>query len=229
VCTADVQQLQRFEGACLHATQLRHIPHWLALLRQVFGIPLLYCNHANFVLPFAYVLVAQLVTCTALCVALRVSACYLLGKPDVACCSAQLCQYLKVVMHYFGWVPVWRAPREAFTAAASECQGIQGFVLVAVYANVLILVVGPCLAVFFMELKLKMRFIHQQGLNLLHAPPCLLESHLSRWVVLYGAVVGSWMACEAAVLMLSPMRCGSSSSGLLLMQTRASAAEPACT
>jgi hypothetical protein len=218
VRTFDIQQLQRFEGAYPQTPQFQRIAHWLALLRQVVGIPLFYCNHANFVLPFAYALAAQLVTCGALCVALLVSACYMLGKPNVAYTAAQACQYLKVGMHNLGWMSMGRAPREAATAAAQECTGIKGFMLLSIYANVLILVVGPCLAVYFMELNLKLGFIQQQKLRLLHAPPCMLESWLSRLVVLYGAVVGSWMACEVAVLMLSPMQCDTSS-GMLVTQS----------
>jgi hypothetical protein len=118
-------------------------------------------------------------------------------------------QVLKASMHYFGLVLEPRPPRDAAVTAGLECAGVDGFLLLCVYANVLMLLVGPCLTVYFIELNLKMGFLKQQGLTLQHAPPCL-GSRLCRLVVVYGGVVGAWMACEVAVLTSAPLHCDAS-------------------
>lgn len=182
---------------------------YVSLLRFVVGVPLFWSVHANFVLPFAYVLVAQAITAGMMCYGLRASVCVMLSYPGVAQAVQPMCQVLKVSMHYFGLVLEPRPPHHATGAAGLECAGIEGFLLLCVYANMLVLLVGPCLTVYFIELNLKMGFLKQQGLTLQHAPPCL-GSRLCQLVVVYGAVVGAWMACEVAVLTATPLQCDAS-------------------
>jgi hypothetical protein len=121
--------------------------------------------------------------------------------------SQWLCQCAKLAMHYFGLLSC-RPPGLAPEAAAEECQGLEGLVLLCLYANLLLLVLVPCLCVYFAELRLKLGFLHEQQLSLQHAPPCL-DFLVWRAVVIYGVVVGGWLACEAVVLFLSPLRCNS--------------------
>lgn len=181
--------------------------HWAHILRVILGMPLMYFNHANFVLPFAYVLGAQGVTLAAALVQLQKLPCLMTDKPLSMQHSQGLCQGAKLAMHYFGLLSC-RPPALAAEAAAAECQGLEGLVLLCLYANLLLLVLVPCLFVYFAELRLKLGFLREQQLTLQHAPPCL-ESRVGRAVGVYGVLVGSWLACEAAVLFLSPLRCDS--------------------
>jgi hypothetical protein len=121
--------------------------------------------------------------------------------------SLRLCQCTKLAMHYFGLLST-RPPALAAEAAAAECQGLEGLVLLCLYACLLLLVLAPCLCVYFAELRVKLGFLRQQHLLLQHAPPCP-HFGVGRAVVVYGVLVGGWLACEAAVLFLSPLRCNS--------------------
>lgn len=181
---------------------------WVAVLRQVLGMPVFYLNHANFILPFAYVMLAQLITFSAVSSTLGVTTCYMYSQAGQIQVAQQLCQFLKVAMHFLGMLP-GRLPREAAQAAAAECQGVESYLLPALYSCVIILVVGPCLFVYFAELNLKLGYIRQLQLPLQHAPPCF-DSRLGRAVAIYGAFVGGWMACEVLVLVASPLQCSSS-------------------
>jgi hypothetical protein len=76
---------------------------WSTMLRMVIGIPLMWLNHANFVLPFAYVLPAQLATFAAGAIINRLLVCAMLHQPGVPLHLVQrLCQYMKHGMHYLG-------------------------------------------------------------------------------------------------------------------------------
>jgi hypothetical protein len=183
---------------------------WSALLRMVVGIPLMYVNHANYVLPFAYVLPAQLLTFLAGGFMNRLLVCAMLQQPGMPLHLAQqLCQYMKLGMHYLGML-LTRPPGEASDAAAEQCRGLEGLVLLTVYADTVLVVMMPCLVVYFMELNLKMGFIRQRQLTLAHAPPGAV-TRLGKAVMIHAAVVGSWLACEVLLLVITPLDCNSSS------------------
>jgi hypothetical protein len=200
------EDMRRFQAAVTQ--QLPHPPgHWAHILRIILGMPLMYFNHANFVLPFAYVLGAQGVTLAAALVQLQKVPCLMTDKPVSMQQSLRLCQCAKLAMHYFGLLST-RPPALAAEAAAAECQGLEGLVLLCLYACLLLLVLAPCLCVYFAELRVKLGFLRQQHLLLQHAPPCP-HFGVGRAVVVYGVLVGGWLACEAAVLFLSPLICNS--------------------
>lgn len=184
---------------------------WISLMRLLLGVPVFYITHANFVLPFPYVLAAQLCTLFSTCMMTRTVACAVMQQADAIQRAHQLCKRLKTVMHFSSFTP-GVPPWEVASAAARECQGVDAVMLLSLYGNVLVLVVLPCLVVYFMELNLKVGFVRQRQLAMHHAWPCL-ESRLCKCVIVYASVVGSWMACEGLVLLLSPMQC--SSAGLL--------------
>jgi hypothetical protein len=97
---------------------------------------------------------------------------------------------------------------------------LSGILLVTLYANLVILVMVPCLVVYFMELNLKMGFIKQRKLTLAHAPPGVVTS-LGKAVVIHGAVVGSWLACEVVLSVIGPLDCNSA--GMLVRKRPPSA------
>jgi len=187
----------------------------LSVMRFVLGTPLVFVNHANYVLPFAYVLGAQVLTLCAVCLMVRVTVCYTVQthQPGSLLLLQQLCQRLKVVMHYLG-IMSGQPPSDVAASALQECRGVEGLALLTLYISVLVLVVLPCLIVYFIELKLKQGFLKQHNLTLSHALPCM-DSHVCKGVVVYGAVVGSWLACELLVMSLTPMKC--TSEGVLAM------------
>lgn len=209
-CGMDSHSIQHFlDNTTFGYSGALPVRPYVSLLRFVVGAPLFWSVHANFVLPFAYVLVAQAITAGMTLYGLRASVCVMMSYPGVAQAAQPMCQVLKASMHYFGLVLEPRPPHDTAGAAGLDCTGIDGFLLLCVYANVLVLLVAPCLTVYFIELNLKMGFLEQQGLTLQHAPPCL-GSSLCRLVVVYGAVVGAWMACEVAVLTATPLQCDAS-------------------
>lgn len=175
----------------------------------VLVVPLFWWNHASYVLPFPYVLAVQIATVVGVWRISSVTTCLLSYVPGTHVqIGQQVCQRMKHVMHYLGLLLAKPAGQLAETAA-TECAGLNGLVLLSLYASVVILVLVPCLSVYFLELNLKMGFIRQRQLVLLHAPPCL-DTRLARAVIVYAAVVCSWIACEGVVMALSPIQCGSS-------------------
>lgn len=84
---------------------------------------------------------------------------------------------------------------------------------IALYANVLVLLLISCLVVYFVELDLKLGFIKQQQLVMTHAYP-FQGSSFTKAVVIYGVVVGAWLMCEVGVMFLSPLECNAN--GLLV-------------
>jgi hypothetical protein len=185
------------------------------LLHCVAIVPLFWWNHAAYVLPFRYFLAAQLVTVAC---ELRIASailCLFSHVPGTHMQLAQhLCQHMKQAMHYLG-LPLLARPAGVplADAAAAECQGLNGAALLSLYISVVLLVLVPCLLVYFAELNLKMGFIRQRQLVLQHAPPCP-DTRLAKAVVVYAAFVCSWIACEAVVLALTPVQC--SKSGIAL-------------
>jgi hypothetical protein len=172
-------------------------------------MPLLFATHSNFVLQFVYVLPAQLVTLAANLQLVRSTACIMAAQgPAMLVVPGRLCAYLKLCMHYLTFQG--QSPAEALSTAAGECSGLSGLVLLALYSNVVILLLLPCLTVYFIELDLKAGFVAQQQLVLRHACP-VHWSKVCKAVVVYGAVVGSWMMCEVAVTLASPLNCNSDS------------------
>lgn len=189
----------------------------LQVLTTVLGLPLMFATHSNFVLQFVYVLPTQLITLAANLQLMRSTACLMAAQgPGMLVVPSQLCAYLKLLMHYLSFQG--QSPAEALAAAAGECQGLQRLVLLALYSNVVILLLLPCLTVYFIELNLKSGFIAQQQLVLSHACP-VHWSKVCKVVVVYGAVVGSWMMCEVALTLLSPVSCDSSSVKLVFRAT----------
>lgn len=205
--TAD--NMREFVAAARTTHNARWQPNtWTSITRALLAFPVLYLHHANFVLPFPYMLSAQACTLAATSLLLRLSSCLVFDdEPGSLYRSQQLCLCLKVGMHYLSML-LGRPPREAIAAATKECQGVDGLVLVTLYVSVFVLVVLPSLAVYFIELEMKLGFIKQRQYKMQHAWPCL-ESRLCKAVVVYGAVVGSYIACEVVVLILSPMQCTS--------------------
>lgn len=177
---------------------------WLALLRPLFCLPLFFLNHAYFVLPFAFVLPAQLLTLASMYYTMRITTCMIVDRPGSLQLSQRLCQLAKVVVHYL--VFLGHSPKDATQSAAAECQGMDGIVLLMLFTNLLLQLLLPCIVVYLLELDMKMGFIRQQRLVLSHACPCH-ESGLTKGVVIYGALVGGWLACEVAVMFLSPLEC----------------------
>lgn len=205
------QRVALFSCACVsrhggnEATTPQSITNSKVLPLPSSGPCILLLYSANFILPMVYVLPAQLLTLLGVTGTSRYAVCLMMDRPGYLLLSQQLCQGLKVSMHYLSML-LGRPPKEAAAAAASECAGVDGLVLVVLFANLLLLVVVPCLVVYFVELDLKRGFIRTKNLVMQHAGP-IVESRLGKAVVVYGAVVGSWMACEVLVLGLSPFEC----------------------
>jgi len=190
----------------LSTTQQPHV--CISLLRTLIAMPLFYLNHANYILPFAYVLPAQLLTLLATIMMARVLTCVIANDTATLLqVSQRVCKCMKVAMHYLALLGL--PPGDVADAAAAECQGVDGLILLTLYANVFVLVLIPCLVVYFVELDLKLGFIKQQRLLLLQAYPCL-DSRLCKGLIVYSAVVGSWLACEVIVTLMSPLECDSS-------------------
>lgn len=104
-CGMDSRNFQRFyENTTFGYTGVQSVAPYMSLLRFVVGAPLFWSVHANFVLPFAWVLVAQTVTAAMMCYGLRVSVCVMLSYPGIAQAAQPTCQVLKASMHYFGLV-----------------------------------------------------------------------------------------------------------------------------
>jgi hypothetical protein len=92
-CGMDPENFQRFlDNTTFGYTGSLPVRPYVSLLRFVVGVPLFWSVHANFVLPFAYVLAAQVITAAASCYGLRASVCVMLSSPGVAQAAAPLCQ-----------------------------------------------------------------------------------------------------------------------------------------
>lgn len=183
------------------------------LLHCVLMLPLFWANHSTYVLPFPWVFAAQLATLSAVLKISRSLVCLLSNLPGTHVQLAQqVCQRVKVTGYYLG-LSLAKPHTHVAEVAAAECQGLNGLVLLSLYAAVVMLLLAPCLLVYLVELNLKMGFIKQRRLVLQHAPPCP-ETRPAKAVVVYSVLVGSWVACEGVVLMLSPVQC--SSSGIVL-------------
>lgn len=184
------------------------------LLHSVLVVPCFWLNHASYVLPFPYVLAAQLITLGGVLNISRSLLCLLANLPGTHLALAQrVCQHIKGVAYFMQGMYLTGKPQAQLAElAAAECQGLNGLVLLALFSAVVVLVLLPCLLVYHIELKLKMGFIRQRRLVLQHAPPC--DTPLAKAVVVYCVVLGSWVACEGLVALLSPVQCGGA--GILL-------------
>lgn len=173
---------------------------------------------------------------------MRSSTCIVAHQPENLLLSQQACDMLRNTMYNLGMLlggPPRSAASAATAAAAAagtpvgpagsgfgsgggsgsvsgwlvqECGGLEGVVLLGLYLHVLLLLVVPCLAVYLIELNMKLSFIQTHGLALQHTW-AIMDSRLIKAVVGYAAVVGGWMACEVAVLAVAPLQCNAS--GLL--------------
>jgi hypothetical protein len=183
------------------------------LLHCVLMLPLFWANHSTYVLPFPWFLAAQLATLGAVLKISRSLVCLLSNLPGTHVQLAQqVCHHVKVTGYYLG-LSLAKPHTHVAEVAAVECQGLNGLVLLSLHAAVVMLLLAPCLLVYLVELNLKMGFIKQQRLVVQHAPPCP-ETRLAKAVVVYSVLVGSWVACEGVIMMLSPVQC--SSSGIVL-------------
>lgn len=178
---------------------------FLNLMRSLIVPPMAVFNHANFVLPFAFVLPAQMWTFVTCSWMMRTSTCIVAQQAENLQLSQQACGVLRNAMYNLGML-LGGPPQGAVTNAVHECGGLQGVVLLGLYLHVLLLVVVPCLAVYLIELNMKLSFIKTHALSLEHTWP-IMDSKLIKVVMGYGAVVGGWMACEVAVLTIAPLQC----------------------
>jgi hypothetical protein len=180
--------------------------NFLSLMRSLIVPPMAVFNHANFVLPFAFVLPAQLWTFATCTWMMRTSACIIAQQAEHLQLSQQACGVLRSVMYNLGMLLGGPPQGSAAANAVHECGGLQGVVLLGLYLHVVLLLVVPCLAVYLIELNMKLSFIKSEKLRLDHTWP-IMESTLIKVVLGYAAVVGGWMACEVAVLTIAPLKC----------------------
>jgi hypothetical protein len=180
--------------------------NFLSLMRSLIVPPMAVFNHANFVLPFAFVLPAQLWTFATCTWMMRTSACIIAQQAEHLQLSQQACGVLRSVMYNLGMLLGGPPQGSAAANVVHECGGLQGVVLLGLYLHVVLLLVVPCLAVYLIELNMKLSFIKLKELRLDHTWP-IMESTLIKVVLGYAAVVGGWMACEVAVLTIAPLKC----------------------
>jgi len=169
---------------------------YMSLLRSLIVPPMTAFNHGQFLLPFVYVLPAQLWTFASCAWTLRLTACLL--EEDKLQLSRQVCEVLRSVMYNLSMV----RPSQG----TQDCGDVQGLLMLALYLHVVLLLLVPCLAVYWIELKLKVAFIRSEGYVLQHVW-LLNDSALYKVVMAYAAVVSSWMLCEVAVLLAAPLQC----------------------
>lgn len=185
----------------------------LNLMRMLIVPPMAVFNHSLFTLPFAYVLPAQLWTFSTCAWMMRTSVCIVALQDENLQLSQRVCGVMRRILYNLSML-IGGPPQTAPGSTVHECGDVQGVVLVGLYLHVILLLVVPCWAVYFIELNLKLSFLKRHGLSLEHTWP-LMDSSLIKAVIGYSAVVGSWMACEVAVLIMAPLHCNEQ--GLLTM------------
>lgn len=208
--TAGVEARTVLEVPATHGLRL-----WMSFGRFMFLPCLIMANHANFVLPFRWVLFFQLFTvCFSLSMLARL-ACFIADTPPLVLFVEKSCVFVRSVMYTL--VMVLGAPFEVHDDHR-QCQAAQGALRLGLYVYVLLLLLVPCLVVFFTELSMKASFVKaQQQLYLKDVWP-MMDSRLIQGVTGYAVLLGSWFVCEGAINALSPVSC--SSKGLLVMGWR---------
>lgn len=207
--------MARMLGAVQHNEMRRSAPGFLNLMRMLLVPPMAVFNHANFILPFVYVLPAQLWTFVTCSWMLRTSACIVAAQDGHLRITQHTCSVLRAAMYNLAMLlggPSLQSPAAAPKDGVQQCGALQGVVLLGLYLHVILLLVVPCLAVYLIELNMKVSFVRSQGLGF-EQTWAIMDSSLIKAVAGYGAVVGGWMACEMSVLTVAPLRC--SDQGLL--------------
>jgi hypothetical protein len=179
---------------------------FLNLMRMLIVPPMAVFNHANFVLPFVYVLPAQLWTFVTCSWMMRTSSCIVAQHSENLQLTQQTCSILRNAMYNLGMLLGGLPQSTSPNGVQGLCGALQGVVLLGLYLHVVLLVVVPCLAVYLVELSLKVSFVKCSGLQFQHTW-AIMDSTLIKVVAGYGAVVGGWMACEMAVLTIAPLHC----------------------
>ena len=178
---------------------------FLNLMRMLIVPPMAVFNHANFVLPFVYVLPAQLWTFVTCSWMMRTSACIVAQHSENLQLTQQTYSVLRNTMYNLGML-LGGPPESTAPGGVQQCGALQGVVLLGLYLHVVLLVVVPCLAVYLIELNMKVGFVKSSGFQFEHAW-AIMDSTMIKVLTGYGAVVGGWMACEIAVLIIAPLHC----------------------
>lgn len=140
-----------------------------AVLAKAFlAAPLLYFNHANFLVRFRLAVVLQVLTCLAtismdfqkLCVSVAYA-----QASTVAVLPA--CESLTALMQAVGHVLDWQFPAtsaDLSTASQAVCQEpLAALLLMKIWAHVIMLVLLPCMLIYSLEYSLKTKFLKSQA------------------------------------------------------------------
>ncbi|WIA12166.1 hypothetical protein OEZ85_012238 [Tetradesmus obliquus] len=173
----------------------------LTVARPILSPLLVYAAHANFLLPFRYVLPLQLVTLGISLKMARLLACWYVTTPAMQHLTVWACGHMHRVMHVAKLLyPGIRGPWEPNDGEACSSTTTAATLLL-LYANVVTVLVLPCLLVYQLEWSQKDKFVRQSKQRRLSRP--WPDSLLMVAVVMYSALAASWYACAFVVSMLS--------------------------
>lgn len=183
-------------------------PGMLTLLRPLAAPAFITSCHCNFVLPLKWVLPMQLYTLLVCLPMMQLYVCAIARTPGMLAQSQRACVLAKRTMHGVGLL-LGRPPDTSDPGYSSQCEGLPGLLLLALYLYVLLLVVLPCLVLYLMELTAKVKFVQQSRaprLQLAETWP-IMTSGLVKSTTAAAGVLGTWFLCEMLLSSLAPQSC----------------------
>jgi hypothetical protein len=139
-----------------------------ALAKAFLAVPFVYVNHANFLVPFRYAVVLQIITCLAtigmdvhkLCI-------NMVYAQASSAAVVPACKGLSWLMQLLGQVLDWHfsaTPADLSTASDAVCEEpLAALLLMKIWAHVVLLVLLPFIVIYKVEYSLKTKFLSGQA------------------------------------------------------------------